>query len=129
MGYNFSFEYKKRVENKVADALFRTYEDLVAEGPINCHVVTCIRSLWVNEVASSYCGDDEVNKLISKVLLTPTQAPDFTFIEGLMRYKGRLVVGKSNGIQIKILATLHSSAIEGHLGVQSSYQRAKSLFH
>lgn len=53
----------------------------------------------------------------------------YTVKEGVLKYKGRIWVGDSNGVKLKVIEAIHGSAIFGHSGVQASYQRAKGLFY
>lgn len=48
--------------------------------------------------------------------------------EGLIRYKGRLVVGKSHYIRVKVMQAIHGLTIGCHSGVHTSYLRAKKMF-
>jgi hypothetical protein len=49
--------------------------------------------------------------------------------QGLIKYKGRLVIGDNLALQTKLIASLHDSAIDGHYGIQASYQRIKQLYY
>jgi hypothetical protein len=52
-----------------------------------------------------------------------------TLHAGLLRYKGRLYIGKDAELKQQIMHSLHASAIGGHSGVVASYQRMKRLFY
>jgi hypothetical protein len=39
-----------------------------------------------------------------------------------------MLVGNNSGLQTKIIAAFHSTALGGHSGIQATYQRVKKLF-
>lgn len=55
--------------------------------------------------------------------------PSFTFVNGELRRKGKLVVGNNEETKLHILKWLHDSAIGGHSGRDATLQRIKSLFY
>lgn len=49
-------------------------------------------------------------------------------MEGILRYKSRLYIGSNTAVKNRILASIHSSAVGGHSGIQATYMRAKANF-
>lgn len=45
-----------------------------------------------------------------------------------MKHKGIIWIGANVGLQTKLIAAMHDSAIGGHSGQQATYQRLKKLF-
>jgi hypothetical protein len=43
--------------------------------------------------------------------------PNFSWNQGLLKYKDRIWVGSSPELQVKLIATFHDSAIGGHSGI------------
>lgn len=48
---------------------------------------------------------------------------------GVMRYKGKICVGKSGHWRQQILLAFHDSTIGGHSGITATYHRIKMLFY
>jgi hypothetical protein len=68
--------------------------------------------------------------LVQKFLISPPDnTSPYSFIAGVLRYKGRLVLGKDSTMQTKIMTALHQSAIGGHFGIRATYQRIKKIFY
>jgi hypothetical protein len=54
--------------------------------------------------------------------------PHYTLHTGILRYKGRICVGKDEQLKTNILSSLHSSAIGGQSGIGATLQRVKRVF-
>jgi hypothetical protein len=68
--------------------------------------------------------------MVQKFLITPPDNnSNYSFTAGVLRYKGRLVLGNDTAMQTKLIASLHHSAIGGHSGIRATYQRVKKLFY
>jgi hypothetical protein len=67
---------------------------------------------------------------VSTLSVDASTVPDFTWINGLLRYKNMIWVGNDSDLQNKLLAAFHSSAVGW--GVHSSfpvtYRRIKHMF-
>lgn len=57
-------------------------------------VSTNIKHEWVSEVTSSYEEDDTVQQKLIQSLMHPTTEPDISVIDGLLRYKWRIYIGR-----------------------------------
>ena len=125
LGLSYEIHYKKGKDNVAADALSRQGREEIGE----CSAVSCAVPSWIQEVLESYKEDEWIKETISQVLLTPTQVPDYSYHDGILRYKKRLVVGDQGDIREKIITALHDSQVGGHSGIQASYLRAKNLFY
>lgn len=132
LGYNFTIEYKPGKANVIADALSRQFDNEVvvetSEEEHLCALITHIQPSWVEEVISSYEQDKYIQDLIAQAILDQN-GEIYTYIGGILRYKGRVMVGRSHDIRMKIMSTIHSSAIRGHSGIHTSYLRGKSIFY
>ena len=65
---------------------------------------------------------------MAQLVVQPTTMADYTLSNGLIRYKGRLVVGDDSALKDKILRALHCSPLGGHLRIRATYQKVKQLF-
>jgi hypothetical protein len=48
-------------------------------------------------------------------------------LDGLLRYKGRILVGTNSLAQRHILQALHNSGVGGHSGTRATYERVKQF--
>ncbi|XP_071926191.1 uncharacterized protein [Coffea arabica] len=55
-------------------------------------------------------------ELLALILLEPEYPDQYQLSDGILRYKGKLYVGSSNGVGEQIMEALHSSSIRGHSG-------------
>lgn len=63
------------------------------------------------------------------MVLDPTSVPDFTFSNGRMRFKGKLVVGSSLELKTKLLTEFHYSPVGGHLSRRGTSERLNTFFY
>jgi transposase InsO family protein len=66
--------------------------------------------------------------MIAKLAIDPSAVPNFSLNNGILRYNGRIWIGKNSNLQTKLLHACHSSALGGHSGVPVTYARMKQLF-
>lgn len=119
VGLQFSFQYKKGVENGAADALSR-------QGPLMA--ITECTPRWITEVIKSYDLDPEATQLRAELATAAPHGRGFLLEGGLIKRHGRVWVGISAGLCTKLIAGLHSSAVGGHSGIHATYQRIKRSF-
>ena len=79
-------------------------------------------------MAKSYESDEQTETLLEQLIIDPASKEGYTLANGVMRLKGRLVVGNCTELKKKILRALHESPIGGHSGVQNTYHKVKQLF-
>jgi hypothetical protein len=130
--FDFSIQYKKRCENKAADALSRKFHP-VEQAPTEAQQTTCMAitlatPTWATDITNSYMGDPECSKLLQEVAINPTGHANYTVQTGILRFKGRIAIGSSTDLRKKLFDTFHSSAIGGHSGNRVTYQKLKHLF-
>jgi hypothetical protein len=118
IGLQFQFKYKKGVENNAADALSR----------VGYLMETSVcQPAWVQEVVNSYTTDPDMIELLQQLAIQSPDSKGHSLHQGLIKFKGRLVIGNNLALQTKLIATLHDTAVGGHSGIQATYQRAKKL--
>lgn len=124
LGLHYEIVYKKGFENQAADALSRK-----RPGETKINVISHIIPQWISDVQESYTKDLKAQEKIAAKLLDQTTNPDYSYINGILRYKGRLYIGDEVAIKQLIIKHIHDLAIGGHSGMQGSYKRAKSVFY
>lgn len=113
LGLQYKIIYKQRSTNRVADALSRKP---VHDG--HCAAVSCSKTMWLEEVVEGYKQDEKAQDMISKLAINSAVVPNFTFLNGILRYKNRVWIGCNPPLQQSIIQALHTSAIGGILAYQ-----------
>jgi hypothetical protein len=85
--------------------------------------------LWINEVLDSYIEDKKCKELEEQLRISPTAIPNFTLVNGILQYKGKIFIGSTTDVRKKLLESFHNSALGGHLGERVTYSKLKSLFY
>ncbi|KAJ3685964.1 hypothetical protein LUZ61_015128 [Rhynchospora tenuis] len=96
LGLNYTIEYKKGKENKVADALSRVGNQnwMLQENIATVCAISEIIPQWIQEMLASYTDDPWISDLQSKLATVPPPM-DLTSHQGVIRYKGRICVGNT----------------------------------
>ncbi|KAL3534796.1 hypothetical protein ACH5RR_003257 [Cinchona calisaya] len=126
LGFDYEIQYKKGVENGVADALSRNewMGDLESLCPISS-----IQPGWIQEVIHSYEDDKDCQEAIVACLIGHTANTEYAYEKGLLKYKGKIYVGNGGDLRKKIVQSLYSSPLGGHLGQACYLQRVKVTFY
>lgn len=66
---------------------------------------------------------------MEQLIIDGNAVPPYTVHARVLRYKERLYVGANINLRIKIIESLHASAIGGHSGKRATYQRVKKIFY
>lgn len=119
----FKLHNKKGIEKKVADALSR-----IAHG-MSCSVISAVTPIWLQEVIHSYEQDPDTRLLLQELAVSAGNSQGYSLKHGLIYKKHQLYVGQNTAIQTKTINAFHASALGGHSGVQTTYQRVKELFY
>jgi hypothetical protein len=122
VGLQFSFQYKRGIDNGAADSLSRVGHLLATQ-------VSSCRPDWLQEVLNSYTTDAVTTSLLQELAIQSPKEKGFSLDQGLIKYKGRLVIGANSALQTKLIAALHDSAVGGHSGIQATYKRIRPLYH
>ncbi|GKV27572.1 hypothetical protein SLEP1_g36732 [Rubroshorea leprosula] len=124
MGYDFSISYKKGKENVVVDALSR-----VSSNQLMQMAVFRILPGIYEEVRLSWEVDPVRREICNKLQQGSLKDSAYTWSEGQLRRKGRLVVGNNAALRRKLIHLVHDSAMGGHSGIQASIKRLVLLFY
>jgi hypothetical protein len=141
LGYDYEIIYRPGRTNFAADALSRRpvqevvlleESELVAEHNNNEHQLQAISSpqfnLWaelrhLNEI------DPYLRALREKLTAQPENHPHFLDHDGLLFYKGRIVIPPASYLCTTLLAEFHNSKMGGHSGVLRTYNRIAQSFY
>jgi hypothetical protein len=114
---------QKGSDNKVADALSRIGSKLCL------NAISSVVPIWVQEVVNSYHNDPSATAPLQELAVTSPNAQGYALSEGLVRFRDKIWVGTNTALQTKLISSFHSSALGGHSGIQTTYQRLKKMFY
>ena len=80
-------------------------------------------------VAESYNGDDLAKEILLKLAMGADALPDYSYSQGILRYKGMIWVGAASALRQKLISCFHDSFLGGHSGNHGTYQRIKSYLY
>jgi hypothetical protein len=123
VGLEFEIKYRKGADNGAADSLSRVGHLLAAQVISNC------TPDWLHEVLNSYSTDSISSSLLQELAVKSPNDKGYHLDKGLIKYKGRLLIGDNLALQTKLIASLHDSVVGGHSGIQATYQRIKQLYY
>ena len=83
---------------------------------------------WVKEVARSYDHTPWVQDITTQLAIHAVESSGYTISNGLVRFKGRLVIGDAEALKGRVIVFLHGSAVGGRSGIQAIYQKVRQLF-
>ncbi|KAJ9559068.1 hypothetical protein OSB04_013682 [Centaurea solstitialis] len=123
LGYNFSIVYKPGKNNNAADALSRKVGDVECAsigGPQWRHWDTLLQEID---------NDEFLMKLKADLLADASAHKGFALQQGVLLFRGRLVIPRKSTMIPTLIEEFHSSPIGGHSGEDRTYQRiAAELF-
>ena len=122
VGLQYKILYKKGTENRATDALSRRHH-------LDQHMaISSITHQWLDAVVLSYQVYSEATKLLSELAINPESVPQYSLVQGVIRYKGRIWLGSSKAIQQQVLTAFHASPMGGHSSAPATYSKLKRLF-
>lgn len=94
-----------------------------------CRAVSVLVPDWIKEVSRSYEGTSWAQELMTSLAAGGDEQKGYTLRAGLLRYRGRMVIGEDPELQTRILQALHASPIGGHAGLNVTYNKVRQLFY
>lgn len=114
MGFDFTIEYKKGVENSTADALS------CLPPVLELGLLSVVNGLNSNVFLTQIKENETLNGIVQD-LINKQPAPEGYGLGGLLTYKGWLVL-PADSLTIPLLLTeFHTSPVGGHQGVLKTY--------
>lgn len=90
MGYDFVVEYKKGVENRVADALSQREVD---KGEFSLALLSILTCNWVDDLKAQYQEDEELKSLLEKWHQHKLDTHRYSMRDGLLLYETDFSLG------------------------------------
>lgn len=91
-GLQFTVQYKKGAENKVADALSRVAHC------IELSAISTSTPIWIQEVINSYELDTHAQELLQELAIQSPNTQGFSLQNGLIYKQQQLMVGQNVGL-------------------------------
>ncbi|XP_042974800.1 uncharacterized protein LOC122306438 [Carya illinoinensis] len=127
LGYEFSIEYKKGAENKVADALSRR-DGLEDEAAI-VFAISYPTPVWLDELKQAYLFDPVVQEQLAVLKNGAAANSKFVIKHAVLMRKWKIYVPNSHELKLKLLHFKHASPSTSHSGYHKSLQRARQDFY
>lgn len=112
MAYDFAIKYKPGPSNKVADALSRQFS-----GSLECGANISTHSPQWADMQQQIDGDNFIQQLRRGIEEGKHVPKGFTVAQGVIRFKGRIVLPNKSAIVQQILSEYLDSPTGGHLGI------------
>ena len=121
MGYDYEIQYRPGKDNKAADSLSRV------PGSPMLHAISMPRvSLW-EDIKKASKGHSYMERITQMAKSDP--GIPYTWRDGLVYYKNKVVVPPKSSIVDQILSEFHDSHMGGHSGVLRTFKRLRQLFY
>ena len=121
VGYDFQMVYKPDKQNTVVDALSRIPDASLMLLAVNTFAI----GHQLKALNQSHLELLELQKCVQR---KDEKCLHSQFKDGLLLYRGRLVVPSDLSFRHKLLIEFHSTAIGGHAGIARTYHRLASNF-
>lgn len=120
LGFQFKIQYKKGVDNRVANALSRRPHH-------ETHLLALSQQqpTWLQDISDLYQDSTEAQELLTKLAVQTESEDKYSLHDGLIHYKGRLWLPSGIPFLLKLLDAFHTSPIGGHSGIPVTLRRLK----
>lgn len=120
LGYDFDIQYRPGRENGIADALTRV------EPALSFLSISIPWVLHLEDVKKEVEADAELREIVACLQSGQVVRISYTLTEGILRYKGRVVLSKNSQWVAVMLAECHDTRVGGHSGFLKTYKRIAS---
>lgn len=124
MGCDFDISYKHGKENILTDALSR-----ITSPELSTLVVSSISTDLYDHIKVLWTTDSKLAVIIQGIQEGAAPQDKYTFINGQLQRKGKLVVGNDPQLQTEIIQLHHASAMGSHSGDEATQRHVSFLFY
>lgn len=111
------------MDNKAADALSRKLEG------VELVYLVVPTLLDITAFSAEVYEDTKLREIIEKLKVDEDSVPNFPVQQGVLKFRGRLVISKTSSLLPAILHTYHDSVFRGHLDFLHTYKRLLNEFY
>jgi hypothetical protein len=61
--------------------------------------------------------------------VTQSNTQGYSLVDGLIRFKGKIWIGKNSALQTKLIHSFHGSTLGGHSDIQATHHRLNKVFY
>ena len=121
MGYDYEIIYRPGRENSAANALSRK-----SGSPVLLHLHVSVVTVW-DEIKKAYEGDSYIQSL-TRLANAQLEGP-YAWCNGLLFFKGRVVIPSHAAFRTKLLHEMHDTKIGGHSRVLRTFKKLAQQFY
>ncbi|KAH0737522.1 hypothetical protein KY290_036227 [Solanum tuberosum] len=122
IGFDFEILYRPGKLNSAADALSRV--------PTMMALTLAVTEIaLINKLRQLNRTNAKLLDLQHQLCTDPASLPQFSFQEGLLLFRNRLVIPPDHDLKKLLLEEFHSSKIGGHAGISRTFHRLSSNFY
>lgn len=107
VGLQFTIQYKRGVENTVADALSRVAHLFPVQA------VSTGKPVWIQEILNSYTVDSVAQDMLQKLALDPKAIPGFMLQDNIIKHNDKIWVGVNAGLHTRLIQAFHATLVGG----------------
>lgn len=100
---------------------------LLDSDKVEVQALTVAKPVWLEQLASGYQQHEHDKELLSDLTMGK-HLDNYSLVNGVIRFHGKIYVGHNSVLQQKIMQTFTCWYSWGHSGFPVTYRRIKSLF-
>ena len=120
MGYDFEVFYRAGSTNAIADALSRKPQS-------SFYAISTVTSNLLQQIAHTWSTDPTLVQLLHTLQTAPNKASKYSWTDGQLRRRGRLVIGQDASLRRQLFQFFHNTPEGGHSGADATIQRLSSV--